>query len=92
SYSHGPHLNLLGPGASFETCNKLDEKEDYAGSFKDYDPLKFASNFNSIENGTCSACHAKGQVRQECTLCHQYHNGNKFKRRMMSASTKEMGK
>ncbi|MDD9916341.1 MAG: hypothetical protein OXT01_16945, partial [Rhodospirillaceae bacterium] len=91
-YSHGPHLNLLGPGTSCETCHKLNDKADYAGSFKHHDPLKFESNFNSIENGTCTQCHAKGQVRQECTLCHEYHNGNKFKRRMMSASSKEMGK
>lgn len=92
SYSHGPHLNLLGPGASCETCHKLDQSADYAGSFKHTNPLDFDSNFKSIENGTCTACHAKGQVRQECTLCHQYHNGNKFKRRMTSASAKEMGK
>ena len=92
SYSHGPHLDLLGPGASCETCHKLNGKADYAGSFKHHDPQKFESNFNSIEKNSCTQCHAKGQVRQECTLCHEYHDGNKFKRRMVSASAKEMGK
>jgi hypothetical protein len=92
SYSHGPHLDLLGPGASCEACHKMDASADYAGSFKHNDPLKFESNFKSIENGTCTECHAKGQVRQECTLCHQYHNGNKFKHQMKSASAKETGK
>ena len=92
SYSHGPHLNLLGPGASCETCHKLNAEADYAGSFNHNDPHKFVSNFNSIENATCTQCHAKGQVRQECTLCHEYHNGNKFKRRMMSASAKYSSK
>jgi len=92
SYSHGPHLNLLGLGASCETCHKMNKSADYAGSFKHRNPLKFESNFKSIETAACTVCHAKGKVRQECTLCHQYHNGNEFKRRMMSASTKEIGK
>ncbi len=91
NYSHGPHLNLLGPGASCETCHKLDQTADYAAAFKHRNPQDFASNFKSIENNTCTACHAKGQVRQECTLCHEYHNGNKFKRRMMSSSAKDSG-
>ncbi len=88
NYSHGPHLNLLGPGASCQSCHKLNQKADYAAAFKQQDPLKFESNFNSIENETCTTCHAKGQVRQECTLCHEYHNGNKFKRRMTTTNAK----
>lgn len=91
SYSHGPHLNLLGPGASCESCHKLNDKADYASAFKHKNPLDFESNFNSIENATCTACHAEGQVRQECTLCHEYHNGNTFKRRMTSAHKKDSG-
>ncbi len=91
NYSHAPHLNLLGPGATCETCHKVNEKADYAAAFKHWNPLDFESNFKSIENGTCTACHAKGQVRQECTLCHEYHNGNKFKRRMTSAHAKDSG-
>jgi len=91
NYSHGPHLNLLGPGASCESCHELNDKANYASAFKHKNPLKFESNFKSIENGTCSACHAEDEVRQECTLCHEYHNGNAFKRRMTSAGKKESG-
>ena len=88
SYSHGPHINLLGPGTSCETCHTLNDKADYAGSFKHNDPLKFESNFKAIETGTCATCHAEGKVRQECTLCHQYHDGNSFKRQMTIAGVK----
>ena len=86
NYSHGPHLNLLGPGASCETCHKLNETAEFAAAFKHANPLDFESNFKSIENNTCTACHAEGKVRQECTLCHEYHNGNAFKRRMVSTN------
>jgi hypothetical protein len=89
NYSHGPHLNLLGPGATCQTCHKLNETADYFAAFKHRNPLDFESNFKSIENNTCTACHAKGQVRQECTLCHEYHNGNQFKRRMTSSRAKD---
>lgn len=89
NYSHGPHLNLLGPGASCEACHKLDETAEFAAAFKHTNPFDFASNFKSIENGTCIECHAQGKVRQECTLCHEYHNGNAFKRRMTSAIVKD---
>lgn len=88
SYSHGPHINLLGPGTSCETCHTLNDNADYAGSFKQNDPLKFESNFKSIETGTCTTCHAEEKVRQECTLCHQYHNGNSFNRQMTVAGAK----
>lgn len=92
NYTHVPHLNLLGPGASCETCHKLNEKADFAAAFKQTNPFDFASNFRSIEKSTCTQCHAQGKVRQECTLCHEYHNGNAFKRRMTSAIVKHPDK
>jgi hypothetical protein len=85
-YSHAPHLNLLGLGNSCETCHKIDEGADYDAAFKHFNPMDFASNFKSIEQKTCTNCHAEQQVRQTCTLCHQYHNGPSFKRRMTMAA------
>ncbi len=84
-YSHVPHLNLLGLGQACETCHKMDENAEFAASFKQFNPLEFASNFKSIDNQTCVGCHAEGEVRQECTLCHEYHNGHGFKHRMTEA-------
>ena len=34
------------------------------------------------------SCHAEGEVKQNCTLCHEYHNGHGFKHRM-SATGKD---
>ena len=87
TYTHVPHLNLLGLGQACETCHKMDQEADFAAAFKQYDPTKFASNFKSIEDKTCIGCHAEGQVRQECTLCHEYHNGHGFKHRMSATGT-----
>jgi hypothetical protein len=85
-YEHKPHLNLLGPGASCETCHKIDPEAAYDAAFKQADPLKFSSNFKSIENKTCSTCHATDRVKQECTLCHEYHNEHGFQKKMVSAT------
>ena len=85
-YSHAPHLSLLGLGDFCETCHKIDQTAKYDAAFKHFDALDFASNFKSIEQQTCTACHAEQQVRQNCTLCHQYHNGPGFKRRMTTAA------
>jgi hypothetical protein len=92
-YSHVPHLNLLGIGQACESCHKMDETAEFAAAFKQNDPHKFASNFKSIENATCLTCHKEGEVRQECTLCHEYHNGHGFKRRMsdMGMESKKPG-
>ena len=85
-YAHAPHLDLLGPGKSCETCHKIDETADYDAAFSHVNALDFASNFKSIERNTCTACHAAGKVRQDCALCHEYHNGHGFKRRMTTAA------
>jgi len=84
-FSHAPHLNLLGLGKVCETCHKVDETADYDAAFKHFNPLDFASNFKPIERTLCTACHAEAKVRQDCTLCHEYHNGHSFNRRMISA-------
>jgi hypothetical protein len=83
-YQHKPHLNLLGLGASCEACHALNPNAEYSAGFKHTNPLKFESNFKSIENKTCATCHAKDKVKQECTLCHEYHNDHGFRKKMVS--------
>ena len=82
-FAHEPHINLLGPGAGCRACHKLDETVDYGKSFKTWDASAFVSNFKAIGIGTCTTCHAKGQVREDCQLCHLYHLEPAFKKRMM---------
>jgi hypothetical protein len=80
-YSHGPHINLLDPSKNCVKCHKLDQEADYASYFKKADRTAndFVSNFSSISKDICIECHRRGKVREDCTMCHNYHNeaGNK---------------
>ena len=62
-------------------CHKLDQEADYASHFKKADRTAndFVSNFSSISKDICIECHRRGKVREDCTMCHNYHNeaGNK---------------
>jgi hypothetical protein len=91
TYSHVPHLNLLGPGSECETCHALDKKADYAAAFKQIDPKVFNSNFSAIGKKLCAACHQQGQVVENCLTCHKYHDQTGFKDRMMAGELKTQG-
>ena len=90
-FDHGPHLLLVGPaGIAMDdpaqgcaTCHKVNAEADYEGGFGDHDPLTFNSNFAPIGKETCQQCHAAGEVRQDCTLCHRYHDTPGFKASVM---------
>jgi predicted CXXCH cytochrome family protein len=90
-YDHEAHLRLVGPaGIAMDdpaqgcaTCHKVNAEADYAGGFSDRDPHTFSSNFTPINRETCHQCHATGQVRQECTFCHRYHDAPAFKASVM---------
>ena len=82
-YSHKPHLNLLGPGTWCTSCHKINDKAEFEAAFKQLDPHKFSSNFNSVTKQTCVECHGGGQVSQQCLTCHQYHQEPGFKKAMM---------
>lgn len=77
-FDHRPHLGLSGPETACESCHRLDAEADYAGSFEGFDPTLFISNFGSIERSGCVDCHNETGVREDCTLCHRYHDGPKF--------------
>ncbi len=90
-YDHGAHLRLVGPaGIAMDdpaqgcaTCHKVNAEADYRGGFSGHDPQTFSSNFAPIGKETCQQCHAAGEVRQECSLCHRYHEAPAFKASMM---------
>ena len=82
-FAHKPHITLLGPEAGCRACHKLDETVDYGKSFKTWDASAFVSNFKAIGIATCTTCHAKGQVREDCQLCHLYHLEPAFKKGML---------
>ncbi len=82
-YRHGPHIGLLSAegadmmeaGKGCQTCHLFNKEALYADAFDGNDPHDFESNFLPITKEVCAECHAKGEVRQECQLCHVYHKG-----------------
>jgi hypothetical protein len=73
-FSHQAHFNLLDQEGCL-TCHTFDKESDYASSFDDNDPHKFASNFKSLSADTCAQCHQEGKAGESCVSCHNYHVG-----------------
>lgn len=89
-FSHGVHLNLLDArmtaigqsGQGCRVCHILDLTADFAAGYGDFDPQGYSSNFKAIVKETCTDCHSKGNVREGCQLCHDYHRKPFFKIRI----------
>ncbi len=84
-FVHAPHLDLLGPGKECVACHRPDEEggAGFAAAYKSTDPFDYVPNFRPISAETCTACHAAGQVRQDCQLCHRYHEGPTLRKNLM---------
>ena len=76
-FSHGVHISLK----HCEDCHVLDPKADYEGQFKIATGIGSpgVSNFKSIELPDCASCHAENKVRNDCSLCHEYHHAPSLK-------------
>ncbi len=70
-FDHRAHLDLLGPEKTCTSCHTLGQ----GGA---------AGAFQPIALNTCSTCHAAGRVRDDCQLCHVYHQDHALMKRMMS--------
>jgi hypothetical protein len=68
-FSHGAHLNV----ANCTDCHSLNVEANYEGQFSDFTTTKATSNFKSMRLANCTSCHAQNKVRNDCALCHQYH-------------------
>lgn len=84
-YDHGPHINLLGPGTLCTTCHKPNPNAEYAASFTHFDANDYQAGFQPVAKQTCTECHTRAKVRQDCLLCHEYHLEPKFNESMMGA-------
>lgn len=73
-FFHSKHFALIGDKGC-ATCHELDADADYGGSFKDFDPSTFASNFAPLDKTTCAGCHTDQLAGNDCTSCHNYHVG-----------------
>jgi len=73
-FEHHPHLDRVDPNQTCAGCHRVNEEADYEAYFKKaLAPNEYVSNFFPIGKTTCTACHTKGVVRDECQTCHVYH-------------------
>lgn len=81
TYSHGPHISLLGPDVSCKNCHTLSPGADYAAYFADpSDTSAYISNFRPIDKPLCERCHSDEKVTIACQTCHKYHRPSGFRR------------
>ena len=73
-FDHQPHINLLGPDKSCTNCHKLATTAAVAGG----------SSFTPVAVSGCADCHAAGRLRDDCLLCHAYHQDHALKKGMMA--------
>ena len=72
-FDHQPHINLLGPDKSCTNCHKLATAAVAGGT-----------SFTPVAVAGCAECHAPGRLRDDCLLCHTYHQGHALKKGMMA--------
>ena len=77
-FQHSSHLSLM-DDRGCQTCHAMDGKTggDYSAAFApgNSDPRVFTSNFKTMDKAVCAQCHRPGAVRDDCLLCHNYHQG-----------------
>lgn len=59
TYDHGPHVNLLGPGARCTDCHAQDAEVDYEANFEQTNPYAYTSSFEPIGVRQCTECHGR---------------------------------
>ncbi len=74
TFAHEPHLNLFAMQGC-KTCHELDQKGDFATTYKQGDPNVFAASFKPIQRTLCADCHVAGRAPDSCVTCHNYHIG-----------------
>ncbi len=87
-YSHSSHIEIMGNNKSCSNCHIIDSQAEYIASFKNFNASQWSSNFESIAKKTCTQCHAKSKISQECETCHIYHLSPGFKKEMIFVKNK----
>jgi hypothetical protein len=71
-FSHGPHLTLP-QLADCTHCHAVDTTAAAAGSYADWNPQSFASEFRPLSKRQCVECHTATAAGDRCQSCHNYH-------------------
>lgn len=89
-FNHSAHLSFVGAGSSAlsstntgcAVCHQLNSESNYAASVRANDPNAYSSNFYPLKTETCAQCHNEKSIKDDCTLCHQYHETPTFTQRL----------
>lgn len=75
SFSHQPHLDLLGETEGCESCHIAKKEGDFPAYFEGngMDLDSYQSSYEGIKLETCTTCHNEKRVSDDCQLCHSYH-------------------
>jgi len=71
-FSHGPHL-VLPQLVDCTSCHSIDDAANTASSYADWNPHRFASEFQPISKRACASCHTSTAAGDRCQSCHNYH-------------------
>ncbi|MGR9105442.1 MAG: hypothetical protein ACU843_00775 [Gammaproteobacteria bacterium] len=87
TFSHKSHFSLIDDKGCI-TCHSWNKHTDdeFAASYKQWNPLVYTSNFSELKNETCSECHTENAAGESCLICHNYHIGT-FPNLMQSIKT-----
>lgn len=85
-FRHASHLRLVDAagnrlaetGSGCGVCHQPNPDAEYRASIQAPDGDPYQSNFNAIDRETCATCHNEDGVRDDCRLCHLYHDGATF--------------
>jgi hypothetical protein len=59
------------------SCHVINPESDSAAAYESIVLANFDSDFHDLDKGRCSDCHTQEQALTDCTLCHNYHVGER---------------
>ena len=85
-FSHRTHFKLAEQGnqqaagsmqAGCQSCHRLNGDSDSAGTYQQNNVEIFDSDFFNLGKESCVDCHTERAALQSCSLCHNYHIGER---------------
>ncbi len=75
-FAHEPHL-ILPSQKDCTSCHQPDTEANVMASYSQPDPHDFSSGFQPIRREACAECHQPKLAGDNCTMCHNYHVGER---------------
>ncbi len=67
-------MGLSETGVGCAVCHEFNPDSNYLDTISaDNNEVDYESNFHSLKQETCSKCHNEQSIKDDCTLCHVYH-------------------